>query len=192
MVKPPSNSALATYISRMKGGAPPERIAPSPWVVVRTWVVVLGAVGLLSMPHYYFHWAWANDLFIVTAFGSSIVLLFGAPRAAFSQPRNVILGHAIGAICGVAAFKLLGDHQVIACAIALATTVIGMQLAHALHPPSGATALFAVIGGPAVTGLGFWFVVMPILVGMSLLVLLAVLINNAFKTPSHHYPVHWW
>jgi CBS-domain-containing membrane protein len=66
-----------------------------------------------------------------------------------------------------------------------------MQMLHALHPPAGATAVFAVIGGTAITDLGYWFVIVPILAGMVILVLSALVINNAFKSPSHHYPTHW-
>jgi len=63
---------------------------------------------------------------------------------------------------------------------------------HALHPPAGSTAVFAVIGGTAITDLGYWFVIVPILAGMVILVLAAVVINNAFKSPTHHYPAHWF
>lgn len=149
------------------------------------------AVAVLALPHYYWKWSWATDLFIVTSFGSTIVLLFGAPRAEFSQPRNVLGGHVIAAVCGVTAFKLLGQYQILAIALGLATAILLMQVLHAVHPPAGATVIFAVIGGTAVTSLGYWYVLLPILVGMVILVALAVLINNAFSTPSHHYPAHW-
>ena len=179
------------YFQRMSGGPHPERTRIRPWILMRTWAAVLVAVGVLALPHYYWNWSWATDLFIVTSFGSTIVLLFGAPRAEFAQPRNVLVGHVIAAICGVTAFKLVGEHQILATAIGLATAIIGMQIFHAIHPPAGATAVFAVLGGTAVTNLGYWYVLIPIFAGMAILVVLAVVINNAFSTPSHHYPVHW-
>ncbi|HAM24904.1 MAG TPA: HPP family protein [Actinobacteria bacterium] len=146
----------------------------------------------MSMPHYVWQWSWATDLFLVASFGSTIVLLFGAPRAEFAQPRNVLAGHIVSALCGVTAFKVLGQYEVVAVAVALATSILLMQVIHAVHPPAGATAVFAVIGGPAITGLGYLFVLLPIAVGMVILVALAVVINNTFSTASHHYPVHWW
>ena len=175
----------------MRGGPAPERQRPRTWILARTWIAVVIAVAVLALPHYYWQWSWATDLFIVTSFGSTIVLLFGAPRADYAQPRNVLGGHVIAAICGVTAFKLVGQHQILAIALGLATAIIVMLFLHAVHPPAGATAIFAVIGGTAVTNLGYWYVLIPIFVGMAILVAVAVLINNAFSTASHHYPVHW-
>ena len=175
----------------MRGVPAPKRQRPRSWILARTWVAVVISVAVLALPNYYFNWSWATNLFIVTSFGSTIVLLFGAPRAEFAQPRNVLGGHVIAAICGVTAFKLVGEHQILATAIGLATAIIVMQIFHAIHPPAGATAVFAVLGGTAVTNLGYWYVLIPIFAGMAILVVLAVVINNAFSTPSHHYPVHW-
>lgn len=175
----------------MRGGPAPERTQIHPWVLIRTWAAILVAVGVVALPHYYWNWSWATDLFIVTSFGSTIVVLFAVPRAEFAQPRNVVGGNVISALCGVTAFKLFGNQQILAVAIALATAVLLMQMFHALHPPAGSTAVFAVIGGTAITDLGYWFVIVPILAGMVILVLAAVVINNAFKSPTHHYPAHW-
>ncbi|NDD72550.1 MAG: hypothetical protein EBZ52_05170 [Actinobacteria bacterium] len=50
-----------------------------------------------------------------------------------------------------------------------------------MHPPSGGTALTAVIGGGAVTDLSFEFIWRPVLLNAVLLVLLAVAINAPFK-----------
>ena len=42
------------------------------------------------------------SVMIVPSMGASAVLLFAAPHAPFSQPWNVIGGHAVSAIIGVA------------------------------------------------------------------------------------------
>jgi CBS-domain-containing membrane protein len=175
----------------MRGLPAPNRQRPRTWILARTWIAVVIAVAVLALPNYYFNWSWATNLFIVTSFGSTIVLLIGAPRAEFSQPRNALGGHVIAAICGVTAFKLIGQHQIVAIALGLATAIIVMQVLHAVHPPAGATAIFAVIGGTEVTNLGYWYVLIPTLVGVAILVAVAVVVNNAFSTSTHHYPVHW-
>jgi CBS-domain-containing membrane protein len=49
-----------------------------------------------------------------------------------------------------------------------------------MHPPSGGTALTAVIGGSAVTELGYSFIWRPVLLNAVLLVVLAIVINAPF------------
>jgi CBS-domain-containing membrane protein len=49
-----------------------------------------------------------------------------------------------------------------------------------MHPPSGGTALTAVIGGSAVTDLGYSFIWRPVLLNAALLVALAFVINAPF------------
>ena len=58
------------------------------------------------------------------------------------------------------------------------------------HSPGGATALIAVIGGTHIHELGFAYMIMPVGLGMLLLVLLGVLINNVFF--GRRYPLYWW
>ena len=42
-----------------------------------------------------------KSMFLVGSFGASAVLIYGAPQADFSQPRNLIGGHIISAFIGV-------------------------------------------------------------------------------------------
>jgi len=56
-----------------------------------------------------------------------------------------------------------------------------------MHPPSGGTALTAVIGGSAVTDLGYLFVLRPVLLNSVLLVSLAFIVNAPFTW--RRYPV---
>lgn len=50
-----------------------------------------------------------------------------------------------------------------------------------IHPPGGATALTAVIGGEAVHALGFRFVLFPVMLNAGMMVGIAILFNFAFK-----------
>ena len=44
------------------------------------------------------------SLFLIGSFGASAVLVYGAPQAPFSQPRNLIGGHCLSALIGVTVF----------------------------------------------------------------------------------------
>ena len=128
------------------------------------------------------------QLLVIGSFGASAVLLFAAPRAPFSQPRNLIGGHMISAIVGVACFRYLPDLLFIQASAAVATAIALMMLTRTVHPPGGATALIAVIGPEAIRGMG-WAYVFPVLVGALALMLVALVSNNLLEAGS--YPDRW-
>ncbi len=60
-----------------------------------------------------------------------------------------------------------------------------MSLARCLHPPGGAAALTAVIGGSAVHAAGFGFALLPVAANSALLVALALVFH---RVSGHAYP----
>lgn len=128
------------------------------------------------------------QLLVIGSFGASAVLLFGAPKAPFSQPRNLIGGHVLSALVGVASFRYLPDAFFVQEATAVATAIALMMVTRTIHPPGGATALIAVIGSDAVHGLS-WGYVFPVLFGSLILLVAALLSNNLYQPGS--YPVRW-
>jgi CBS-domain-containing membrane protein len=65
-----------------------------------------------------------------------------------------------------------------------------MMVTKTLHPPGGATALIAVIGGPKIHALGFLYALVPAGLGAFILVVVAVLINNLSR--NRRYPEYWF
>ncbi len=87
---------------------------------------------------------------IITSFGASAVLLFGVPESPLAQPRNFVLGHFISALIGVAITRLFvlnpsyqsyldnyafHGNTFVNGGISMATSLLGMQLIGAVHPP---------------------------------------------------------
>jgi len=65
-----------------------------------------------------------------------------------------------------------------------------MMLLGCLHPPSGAVALTAVLGGPAIRSLGYTFVAWPVGLNSLLLLVCALIFNNVTgRTYPHAAPV---
>lgn len=127
-------------------------------------------------------WALPGDgvVAIVASMGASAVLLFAAPHGQLSQPWPVIAGHGVSAIIGVTCSHAISQ-PLIAAACAVGLAIGAMQQLKCIHPPGGATALTAVLGGNAIHQLGFKFVFFPVLTNALAMVLLAVIINSAFK-----------
>ena len=74
--------------------------------------------------------------------------------------------------------------------MAVATAIAAMHLTKTLHPPGGATALIAVIGGDKVHALGFVYAAAPVGLGALLMLVIALLINNIPDT--RRYPEVWF
>jgi CBS domain-containing membrane protein len=127
--------------------------------------------------------------FMVASVGASAVLVFAAPASPFAQPWSVVGGYVVSAASGVLAAHLLpgpGPGLVPATALAAGLAIFGMLALRCLHPPGGAVALFAVLGGEPVRALGWQFVLTPVLANAVLLVVVALLVNNLL--PGRHYP----
>jgi len=129
-------------------------------------------------------------LLLIAPFGASAVLLYGAVKSPLAQPRNLVGGHLLSAAVGVTALKLLSPHPALAVAVAVSVSIMLMHATRTLHPPGGATALVAILGGPKVQNLGYLFVLMPVAAGVLLLLLVALLFNNLI--PRRRYPEFWW
>jgi CBS-domain-containing membrane protein len=122
---------------------------------------------------------------MVASMGASAVLLFVVPHGALSQPWPVLGGHMLSALAGVVCQQLFPD-QWWTPALAVATCIVLMQYLRCVHPPGGATALMAVIGGPEIHRLGFGFLLDPVLLNVACILGLALLFNNLF--PWRRYP----
>lgn len=129
-----------------------------------------------------------DSVFLIGSFGASCVLIYGVIQSPLAQPRNLIGGHVISAFVGVTAAKLFPDSIWLASAIAVALSIVLMQITKTLHPPGGATALIAVTGSPAILKLGYWYVITPVLSGALILLVIALIFNN--MTSNRHYPTN--
>ena len=127
---------------------------------------------------------------IASSMGSSAVLLFAAPHGAMSQPWSVFGGHVVSALAGVASQQWLGHEPILAASMAVALSIALMYPLRCLHPPGGATALTAVVGGGTVHALGYGFIVMPIMINTAIILLVAVAYNYPFSW--RRYPQVWW
>ena len=93
-------------------------------------------------------------VYIVPSVGTSAVLLFAVPHSALGQLWNVIGGHLISAAIGVACYQWLPSNG-IAAGASVGLAIGAMYYTRCIHPPGGATALAAVIGGQNIHALGY-------------------------------------
>ncbi|WP_084005026.1 HPP family protein [Gilvimarinus polysaccharolyticus] len=144
----------------------------------------LGIAAVYGLSH------WALDGMaaglMVASMGASAVLLFAVPHGTLSQPWPIIAGHCVSGFVGVSCYLLFGN-SLLSAAMAVGVAVIAMAYLRCIHPPGGATALAAVIGGPAVHSLGYGYLLTPVAVNLIAILAVGFLFNNAFYW--RRYPV---
>lgn len=155
------------------------------------WVSAAGGlVGILAVLWVSHFWLGGHGgVLAIASMGASAVLLFAAPHGALSQPWPVFGGHLVSALVGVGCARWLGGEPMLAASAAVALSIAAMYSLRCLHPPGGATALYAVLGGESVQALGFTYLVSPVLLNVVVLLAVAVAFNYPFAW--RRYPQSW-
>jgi len=136
---------LASLLKRF-----PKRVVWAVFVFVNGFVTVaiLAAMAMV----------WKTT-FIFPSLGPTAFVFFFNPTSPAASPRNAVVGHAIGILCGYGALWLtglryappaivmgVGDPRIIAAAVSLAATGAIMILFNVAHPPAAATTLIISLG----------------------------------------------
>jgi CBS-domain-containing membrane protein len=146
-----------------------------------------GFSGILSILVISHQFLGPDALLIVASMGASAVLLFAVPHGALAQPWAVFGGHFVSALAGVSC-ALLVPHELLAASLAVGLAIGAMYYLRCTHPPGGATALFAVIGGDSIHALGYQYVLTPVMLNTVVMLAIAILFNYPF--PWRRYPAY--
>jgi CBS-domain-containing membrane protein len=179
---------LKTFLTKMAG------LTQSPpgvgWTeIFWSWLGSFLGIAAVSCLHYHY-FEGTDRILIIGSFGASAVLIFGATKSPLAQPRNFVGGHILSALIGVTMVKLCGPFLWLAAALAVSLSIAVMHATKTLHPPGGATALIAVISGPKILQLGYFYVLMPVTAGALIMLVVALMVNNL--APNRRYPEFWW
>jgi CBS-domain-containing membrane protein len=143
------------------------------WCLIGAASAIALALHMVGPPH---------APFVLASLGGSCVFLFGLTRAPAAQPRALLGGHLIGALCGIAATQWLGT-SLAAYALAVSTALALMLLTRTVHPPAGANPVLMVgahAGWPALLD--------PVLAGVAVLLGVALIWSRLYPGLAR-YPV---
>ena len=167
-----------SYFSKFRGLAASAPPAPALKQVCFVWFGALLAAGVVGFLAFY-----SDYPLILGSFGATIFVLFILQDTPFAQPRNVIGGHFISSLVGLAFYYFVGPEWW-SMALSLAVALSLMQLLRVPHPPAGSNPFIVFLSAPA------WdFLWMPTLLGAVLLVVVALFYNNISNDRS--YPKYW-
>lgn len=122
---------------------------------------------------------WGVTPWLMAPLGASAVLVFAMPASPLAQPWPVLIGNTLSALVGIACARLVPD-VALAAALGVGAAILVMFATRSLHPPGGAAALLAVLGGASPQ-----FALFPV-ASSSLLLLLAGTLYN--RMTRHDYP----
>lgn len=183
-------SRVLLYLKKMRGGeiSPPRKpFSKIAW----SWLGAFMGIYTISILNTLMEVDAVENFFLLGSFGASAVLIYGAPQLDFSQPRNFLGGQVISALVGVSVYKYLPYDLSVLSALAVSLSIVAMHFTRTMHPPGGATALIAVIGGTQVHELSYMLVLSPVLLGASVMLLIGLFVNNFSSNPKRHYPRYW-
>ncbi|MER0449801.1 HPP family protein [Streptomyces sp. Edi4] len=173
----PDVDAAPAARRRLAGRAPARPPAGAAFHTISaaaTVLLVLVAIGTLI-----------HEPVLIPPLAASAALVHGAPTLALSQPRNVILGHLLGAATGYAVLATVGSSPW-ATALAGAVTVALTLLARAPHSPACATPVVVVLQHPAPQSF------VPLLAGACMLLVLGEYAASRIRPTAPEYPAYWW
>lgn len=180
-------SHLINYLKKMQGS---EHSPPRVGLTEIGWSWAGAFLGIALIAYCNFRILQQTDLMLlIGSFGASAVLIYGAIKSPLAQPRNLIGGHILSAIIGVACYQCFSSSPWLASALAVATAIAMMHATKTLHPPGGATALIAVIGSEQIHALGYLYALIPVGLGALMMLAVALVVNNI--PHSRRYPEFW-
>jgi len=185
---------LVQYCTKFLGGNGNLAPVPSLQVMVSTFIGSFLGIGTAALLHFLLL---TNDGYssLIGSFGATAVLLYACPESPLAQPWNCFVGHFLSAIVGITVSVIhisCCDREStlwLAATIAVTVSITVMQVTRSIHPPGGATALLAVTANRTDVWSGYLWVFLPTVTGAVVLLIVAVLVNNAF--PARQFPQHW-
>jgi CBS domain-containing membrane protein len=116
----------------------------------------------------------AEDMpLILASTGASAILIFALPFSPVSQPWNLVGGHLVSAFVGVSCYFLVPD-ELLAASLSIFFAMFFMHYLCCMHPPGGATAITAVVGGANVHAMGYAFIIIPVFINSIILLSIAM------------------
>lgn len=190
-------SSVIGKLGGVSGKTPPKMSLPHQ--IVCSSVLAFCGILLISITDYWYltptfstHHGLLAVKMLSGAHAATAVLLYEAYTSPLAQPRNVFGGYVISAFTGVSIRLLcqwLHIETWIGGPISVAVCIFAMSITKTTHPPGGACALVAVIGGSSVYSLGYGYILTS--AGAAIIMLSVALIGNNL-IPGRQYPQYWW
>ncbi len=131
------------------------------WIASFSMIALLFAIDSLILDDY-------DASLLIAPFGASCVILYTVPHSPFARVKALIGGHMLAAFIAITLHTFCGSSGIIA-AIAVSTSLVAMLFTDTVHPPASATAFSLIFADPLVQDMGYFFLLIPCLLGTSIM-----------------------
>ena len=128
--------------------------------------ITIGALTILTYKTEY-------GIFLITSFGSSMVLLYGYPESSFSQPKNIFFGHILTSIIGILFLYIVPLPIYILVPLSVGFSVALMIFLKIVHPPAGANPIIVIMGSVSLD-----YLINPIITGSLIILTFGLILNR--------------
>jgi len=129
-------------------------------------IITIGVLTLLTYKTEY-------GIFLISSFGSSMVLLYGYPESPFAQPKNIFFGHLLTSVVGIIFLNLIPLPIYITIPFAVGIGVGLMILLNVTHPPAGANPIIVIMGSVSLD-----YLITPIILGSLIILVFGIILNR--------------
>ena len=112
-------------------------------------------------------------IFLITSFGSSMVLLYGYPESSFSQPKNIFFGHLLTSVVGILFLYIVPLPIYLLVPLSVGFAIALMILLKVVHPPAGANPIIVIMGSVSLD-----YLINPIITGTLIIIIFGVILNR--------------
>ena len=112
-------------------------------------------------------------LFLISSFGSSMLLIFGYPESSFAQPKNIFFGHLLTSLIGMFFLYLILLPLYIIIPISVGFGVGLMILLKVTHPPAGGNPIIVIMDSVSLD-----YLINPIIIGTRIILIFGVVLNR--------------
>ena len=143
-------------------------------IIINNLLSAFGAFLCISLLSF-LHFSEFGDVWLIPPFGASMVLVMAVHESPLAHPKNILFGHILSAFAGVFIFSILGS-SFVSLGLAVGLAIFLMMATKTVHPPAGANPIIAILGAKGIS-----FILMPVAIGASFIVLFAIIYNKVLK-----------
>ena len=112
-------------------------------------------------------------IFLITSFGSSMVMLYGYPESSFSQPKNIFFGHLLTSVVGIIFLYIVPLPIYLLIPLAVGSAIALMMMLNVTHPPAGANPIIVIMGSVSLD-----YLINPIFTGSIIILVFGIILNR--------------
>ena len=121
-------------------------------------------------------------IFLITSYGSSMVMLYGYPESSFSQPKNIFFGHLLTSFIGILFLYTMPLPIYLLIPFAVGTAIGLMMIFNIVHPPAGANPIIVIMGSVSLD-----YLINPIISGALIILIFGIVLNRLIL--KKNYPL---